>query len=355
MTCYQPASRETPVLGGILGLLAAATFAFNNAAARRGVLHGSVAQAIAISVPLGVPMFALAALAAGSLAVVTEFSGEALLYLAAAGIVHFVWGRYCNYRATKAMGANLVGPVQQVSLILTLGLAIWVLGESFTPLRALGIVLVVLGPMLTLPRGGTSARPRAPEPGIATAETTPARPANPPVPAFQANYAEGYLWSLLSALGYGVSPILVTLGLQGKGLSGALAGGVVSYGAATLVTGLVLLWPGQIRHLFSLRRDAAKWFTLSGVLVCLSQIFLYMGYAVAPVSVVSPIQRLSIVFRIYAGWLLNREHEVFGGAVILGTVVSLIGAIALSVSTETVLAYVPLPESIAAIARWQWP
>jgi hypothetical protein len=83
--------------------------------------------------------------------------------------------------------------------------------------------------------------------------------------------------------------------------------------------------------------------------------FLYMGYAVAPVSVVSPIQRLSIVFRVYAGWLINPHHEVFGGRVITGTVVSLLGAIALSVSTDLVLAYVPLPDAIVEIVRWRWP
>ena len=41
-------------------------------------------------------------------------------------------------------------------------------------------------------------------------------------------------------------------------------------------------------------RESAKWFTLSGVLVFLSQMFLYMAMSVAPVTVVSPINRLSI-------------------------------------------------------------
>jgi hypothetical protein len=30
--------------------------------------------------------------------------------------MHFVWGRYCNYRATRAIGTNLVAPIQQISL-----------------------------------------------------------------------------------------------------------------------------------------------------------------------------------------------------------------------------------------------
>src|SRR5690606_22215579 len=135
-----------PVLGGLFGLLAAATFAFNNAAARRGVLTGSVARAIAIPRPIGVPLVFIGALAVGALPILAEFSATSLLYLATAGVIHFVWGRYCNYRATKAMGANLVGPVQQVSLVLTLGLAIGILGEALTPLRVIGILLVVLGP-----------------------------------------------------------------------------------------------------------------------------------------------------------------------------------------------------------------
>src|SRR5262245_65314508 len=93
---------------------------------------------MAITVPIGVPLFFVATWMAGDLAALFDFSPQAALALAAAGIVHFVWGRYCNFRATRAMGANLVGPLQQVSLVLTLLLAILILGEALTPLRLLG-------------------------------------------------------------------------------------------------------------------------------------------------------------------------------------------------------------------------
>jgi uncharacterized membrane protein len=140
------------VLGGFLALLSAATFAFETATARRGVLTGSVAQALSITVPLGVPIFFLVAAAVGSLGAILDFSTLAIFYLALAGVLHFVWGRYCNYRASKAMGANLVAPVQQSNMLVTLALAIWILGEHLTPLRVLGIVLVVLGQALTYDR-----------------------------------------------------------------------------------------------------------------------------------------------------------------------------------------------------------
>jgi uncharacterized membrane protein len=340
------------VLGGFFALLAAFTFAFNNASARRGVLTGSITQAMAITVPIGVPLFFLAAALSGSLAAVFGFPPDALLALTVAGIIHFVWGRYCNYRATRAMGANLVGPLQQMSLVLTLGLAIWLLGETLTPLRILGIVLVVLGPTLTM-RGDAEKRTRPPR---ATDQAeSPVEKLESGKPVFAVNYAEGVIFALLSTLGYGISPILVRYGLQSKDLGVSLAGGLISYTAATVFMAPLFLLPGRLTHIMGVEREAAKWFTISGVMVCLSQMFLYMGYAVAPVSVIVPIQRLSIVFRIYFGHLLNPQHEVFGGKVYLGTAVSLVGALALTVSTELVLEYVALPDWLVAVARWQWP
>src|SRR4029079_10913367 len=95
------------VLGVVLAALSAATFAFNNASARRGVLTGSVAQALAITVPIGVPRFLLVALTTGQLGALSHCPGEAIGLLALAGVLHFVVGRYGNFRAAQAIGANL--------------------------------------------------------------------------------------------------------------------------------------------------------------------------------------------------------------------------------------------------------
>lgn len=330
------------MLGGFLALVSAATFAFENAIARRGVLTGSVAQALAISVPLGVPIFFLVALAFGSLGAVLGFSPAAIGYLALAGILHFVWGRYCNYSASKAMGANLVAPVQQANLLITLALAIWILDERLTPLRIVGIVLVVLGPTLAYDRKASQASGSA--------------PAKKDAPAtFQPKYAEGYLFALLSSIGYGTSPVLVRLALEHGGLAASIGGGLISYIAATLAFGLILLLPGQWRHVRSIDREATKWFAISAVAVSSAQMLRYMALALAPVSVVAPIQRLSLVFRIYFGRLINPQHEVFGGRMTAATVVSLIGALALSVSTEFVQSLVPLPDWAKTVLNWHWP
>ena len=337
----------------MLALLSAAGFAFETATARRGVLTASVIQALSITVPVGVPIFLLLTLAFGGLGVIAGFSAQAIACLAAAGVLHFTWGRYCNYRATKAMGANLVAPVQQSNMLVTLALAILILGEELTPLRILGIVLVVLGPALTYDRSRGKPAP------IGERSDAVLRTAMPDAAAarsmFRPNYAEGYLFALLSSTGYGISPVLIRLALEDKTPAASIAGGFISYAAAALAFALVLILPGQWRHVRALDPNAAKWFTVSGVVVCLAQMLRYMALALAPVTVVTPIQRLSLVFRLYFSRIINPEHELFGGRIVAATVLSLAGALALSVSADVVQAALPLPEWAKAMLNWKWP
>ena len=336
------------MLGGFFALCAAATFAFNNASVRRAVLTGSIVQGMAITVPIAVPLSFIAALITGNLAAVMGFSPTGVAALSAAGIMHFVWGRYCNYRATRAIGTNLVAPIQQFNLLVTLVLAIWLLGEYLTPLKILGIALILLGPTFTMQKKVPPG-----ERAVSEEKITPIDAEKPA--AFQPKYAEGYTFSLLSAIGYGLSPILVRVGLENHGIGGSFAGGLIASIAATAVFALILLWPGQWRHVWSTDREAVKWFTFSGFLVFFSQMFLYMAMSIAPVTVVSPINRLSILFRLFFSRLLNPQHEVFGGSVVLATVVSLAGAVALSLSTDVVQSVLPLPQSVVTMLNWRWP
>ncbi len=319
--------------------MAAALFGLNTASIRRGVLSGTVIQGLAITVPIGVPILLVVALASGSLGRLIEFSASAAGLLALAGIAHFVWGRYCNYRALKAMGSNLVGPIQQSNLILSLALAVWLLDEVLTPLRFLGIGLVILGPIVML-RGRRADKKQS----AATPDST-----------FQPKYAEGFTFAALSATGFGVSAVLARAVLQGTSPANGIAGVMISYMAASLVVALALVRPARLRHVLSMQARTAKWFTFSGVLVVMSQMARFMALSIAPVTVVSPIQQTTAVFRLIFAWLINREHEQFNIWVMLGIFVSLGGTMALSISTEFVLAHVQLPEYLIRLARWQWP
>src|SRR5262245_799759 len=141
-------------------------------------------------------MFLAVALATGSLGALAGLSGPAIGLLAAAGVLHFVIGRYGNFRAAKAIGNNLSAPVIQLGLAVALGLAILVMHETLTPLRILGIALLAIGPAV-MRNGGAD----APAEDAKLPEVTPAK--------FQPRYAEGYAFSLLAALCYGVTPVMI--------------------------------------------------------------------------------------------------------------------------------------------------
>ncbi len=290
---------------------------------------------MAITVPLGVPLFALASLPFGGIEAISRLTVPGWSWMALAGVVHFVIGRYGNYRATRAIGAALSAPIQQLSVPVSLILAILVLDEVLTPLKVTGLVLVMVGPAISL-RPGT-------QPDTARSGA-----------AFQPKYREGIIWGSVCALGYGASPLFIMMGLgPGGGLVDSLAGGFISYSSAGVVVIVLVLLSGGSAYMRQLDPVAGKWFLVSGVFVFLSQMFRYMALAVAPVSVVVPLQRMSVVFRVIFSWILNRDHEVLGFGVLCGIAVSICGALALTVSTDLVASLIG--SDWAAVLNVEWP
>lgn len=313
------------MLGALLALGSAATFGFNSAALRRGVLTGSVLHAMSITVPIGVPLFAVACLMFGAMDALLQFGLSPWMWLGLAGVVHFVVGRYGNYKATQALGAALSAPIQQLSVPIAVVLALLLLDERLSPLRLLGFALVMLGPIVSIERRGKAKQKSG----------------------FKPDYRPGLFWGGISAICYGCSPLMVVIGLgPERSLTNSLAGGFVSYLVATIALSIPILIAGGAGFLRQIDRPAGRWFLLSGVFVFLSQLLRYMSLAVAPVSVVVPIQRLSVIFRILFAWLMNRDHEVLNARVIVGIVVSFIGVLALTLSTEFVANLLP--------TGWQW-
>lgn len=290
---------------------------------------------MAVTVPLGVPLFALAFLSFGGVESVSSLSIPELAWMALAGVVHFVIGRYGNYRATRALGATLSSPITQLSVPISLLLALIYLGETLTPLKFAGFVLVMVGPLLAMRRcvGAKAVRTQS---------------------GFKPRYGEGIFWGAVCALGYGASPLFIVKGLGADGgLVESLAGGFVSYTAAAIVIIVIVFSVGGASFMRQIDHPAGKWFLVSGVLVFVSQMFRYMALSVAPVSIVVPIQRLSVIFRVVFSWLLNRDHEVFGFAVLLGIALSLVGAIGLTLSADMVASILPL--EWASFLTLKWP
>ncbi len=212
----------------------------------------------------------------------------------------------------------------QVSILIALVLAFIFLGETVNAVNLVGIALIVFGPMVLMRRR------RA-----VTAQGS--------AKGFEPQFLPGMLWGAVGAFGYGTSPLFIALALRDGGtLADSVAGGLVSYVAATLVVALLLIFAGGRRYMASLDRVSLRWFLLSAVLVALSQVFRYLAMAIAPVSVVVPIQRLSVVFRLIFNGMLNRDYEIFDGWVVVSILLSLLGAVAVAGDTVALLGWLGL-------------
>jgi drug/metabolite transporter (DMT)-like permease len=322
------------LLGAILAVLSAATFALTNATGRRGVITGTPAQGMVISMPVGLACFLVFALLTGAAQSIGRFGGTALLSLSAAGVLHFVLGRYCNFRASQAAGVNLTAPVIQLNSVVTLVLAVVVLREPCTMLQVVGAVLMVAGSLVIQ-------RPSQPAAAHKPVE----------LPAFSPRVAAGFIFALIAALAYGTSPIVVRRALQDVGLMGGLVGGSIAYAAATFAVTLGLLIPSLRRNVLQVSGENARWFIYSGVFVAAAHGFFYSALAVAPIMLVAPLLQLSLVFRFLFALLLNPHHEIFGVLVVIGSVISILGACTIALDTQFILAALAVPDPLAGLLR----
>jgi len=343
------------MLGIFFAMVSAACFGFQNASARRGALSGTAMQGLVTSMVAGTLLFLGCTIVFGELAALERMSLTDIGFLCAAGFAHFVWGRYWNIRALGAIGANLAGPVQQYQLLLSLSLAIFFLGEYLTPLKVLGIILVVSAPAFILERRSKSRRndlkaARAAGAAVVAADAAETIDAKP---KFKPRLVEGYTCAILSGLGFGSSAVLAKAGLMSTGAG--FAGGFVSYVCATTFVGIMLLNPGNLAEVRTMRGEARKWFFVSGMAVSFSQMFRYLALSVAPVTVTQPIQATSLIWRMVFGYFINREHEAFDRYVLIGLCLSFAGAFALAISDDMILRHFDAPAWIVELSRWKWP
>src|SRR5580704_1643621 len=306
---------------------------------RRGVVTDSVLQGMALTVPIGGLSFLVMTIGFGELGQLPMFPMASLTWLACQGIVHFVIGRYCNYKSNQVMGVNLTAPVVQLQVPFAMLLAVVTLHEKFTVLQAIGSALMLGGSFITQGNVGKGkkkalARPASTIPPPSSREEV----AGPESKlTFQPRVFSGYIFGLVAAMCYGSSPLMVRQAfLDAPGASTA-AGGCLAYMAATLFFSLILLKPSAWADIKWIKRETVPWFLSSAVLVAISQAFVYASLAVAPLMVVTPILQLSLVFRLFLSQLINRDHEVMNTAVLIGAFTAVLGSILVSLDTNELM------------------
>jgi drug/metabolite transporter (DMT)-like permease len=327
------------LLGVLYAALGAFTFALNNVTMRRGVVTGSVLQGMALTVPIGGLSFLVMTIAFGELGQLAMFPMPAFVWLACQGVVHFVIGRYCNYKSNQLMGVNLTAPVVQLQVPFAMILAVLTLHERFSVLQAIGSALMLGGSFITQGNAGKAKKASVPE--------------RKPKPTFRPRVFSGYIFGLTAAMCYGGSPLMARQAfLHAPGVS-TLAAGCLAYTAATLFFSLILLKPSAWGDIKRLQRENLPWFLSSAALVAVSQAFVYASLAVAPLMVVTPILQLSLVFRLFLSQLINRDYEVMNTAVLIGALTAVLGSMLVSLDTDELTTLLGLPQSLADLLRYR--
>src|ERR1700753_172735 len=100
---------------------------------------------MAITIPVGLIGFVPIALVTGLLARFPHLTLPSVAWMAGVGLLHFLIGRYCNYRANQAAGVNLTAPVVQLQVFVSVVLAVLILGEACTVVELGGGRVILVG------------------------------------------------------------------------------------------------------------------------------------------------------------------------------------------------------------------
>lgn len=191
-------------------------------------------------------------------------TAAALGLFAAAGVASGLLGRVCQYASIRRVGASRTSPVVTSAGLVSVALAVVVLGEQLTPLHLLGVLLVLVGVV-----------------GVSW-ETT-----SGPVPDSVTDVAAAFAFALGAAGLYGLEPILVKLGL-GRGTP-ALVGLAVMAVTATLGLSLYRRATGGVDVVGALTGPGSRHALAAGLVGAVAQLFYLRALSVAPVVLVLPI------------------------------------------------------------------
>ena len=253
-----------------------------------------------IAIFVGTPLLVVAAAVTGQLFDLPTLSTKSYLLLAAAGLAQFLGGAYALYRSFAAIGANRSTPVRSISVPFTLLMAMFLLGEQVSAINGIGIVIVVLAPAIMFQREDKT------------------------ITIVKSKLLEGYFFALISGLAFGIAPLLIRGAIGGTGLG--IAGALVGYSACAGLLLVGLAWPGRLAGLKGMNRPALRWFLLNAVTVFFAQMFTYIAYDLAPVTVVTPLMRTASIWTVIFAFLINRQLEAFGPRVMVAIALSIVGS-----------------------------
>ena len=235
----------------------------------------------------------------GSAGSITEIAPMSLLFLILSGIATGAsW--ICYFKALSVGDVNKVVPIDKSSTVFTVLLAIILFGETNNlAVKLIGTALLAVGVFLMIEK--KNAEPK---------ETK----------ALWLPYAIG------SAVFAALTSILAKVGITGveSNLGTAIRTGVV-----LIMAWLIVLIKGKQKQLKSLNKKELVFITFSGLATGGSWLCYYYAIQNGVVSVVVPIDKMSIVIAVLFSYVVFKEK--LGTKALIGLILMAIGTLALAV------------------------
>jgi len=284
------------MIGLVLALLSGFFLAASFVLLRRGVhLSGEISSTIPIFAFVGLVFFGVPVAITGELGNIASISWLAAGSLAGAGLVHFIFGRILGFTSVRLIGANRAVPIYTTNVIIAITLGILLLGESFTVSLLVAAALVFSGIILISFSGNAGKKTAGDE-----------------------SLVVGILTALGAALCWGISPILVKVGL-GE-LNSPLLAAFISYAASTIIVCIWLAAPKNFEKLRRVDRRSLAPVIMAAAAMAAAHLFRYFALSYSDLVMVQPLTTTQGLFVFPLSFLLNRELESFNLRGIFGAV-----------------------------------
>jgi drug/metabolite transporter (DMT)-like permease len=259
-------------------------------------------------------------------------SMNAVALFAVSGLFAPAIARSAALAGVKALGPSVSVPIQQgLRPVIVLPLAALALGETFGPLRVLGVLAIVAGGWTLSRERGVAASDGALDALVMETDSTASGSSTRTdvrkgATAVTRGYRRGVVYPVVAAFAYSTSDLLVKSGLDGS--SETSYGPPVSIGTGLLLWAIAHLLP-SVRRRFEVGRDVG-WLVLSGALMGSAILFLFHALDRADVSLVAPLVATQPLFVLLLSALILRHLERRERSTVLASLVVVGGTILVS-------------------------
>lgn len=244
--------------------------------AKVGIRHTDSTLATAIRTVVVLIFCWVMVLLAGSFSSITSLTGENWLFLVLSGLATGAsW--LCYFRALQLGDVNQVVPIDKSSTVLTMLLALFLLGEGFSLWKGACMAAIGGGTLLMIQRTA---------------------------PAEKQGSARSLVLAGLSALFASLTAILAKVGMTG--VESNLATAIRTSVVLVMAWGMVAVTGKGVRPSAIPRRDLL-FICLSGLATGGSWLCYFSALQTGPASVVVPVDKLSILVTAAFSWLVLRE------------------------------------------------